>query len=197
MLSMLLCAVLARAAEPVMPDFVPSNAAAEAQEASAMSVLLDTYIERAEVIFVGEVLSASHPHNNPIHGTRAIFTVKERISGDVSSVMDVLIPPVGDYFDADPFPVPIAAVSGYTMLVFVDGDGNAIAHNALFLVEGGYAWRAKRADVFLDPIRDRLWTESIDPSRDYVLSPIEQVRQQVAVAEALSQVARRPRRRDR
>lgn len=197
MIAALLGVGLALSAGPEMPAFSPSDPAAEALEAEMMSSLLAAYIQRADSIVVAEVISASHPNNEKVRGTQAIVTVQERLKGSAGhSIMDVTIPPEGDYFDADPYKVPMSAVPGYTMLLFLDADGDLIAHNALFLVEGGFAWRAKRPAIFLDPVRDRLWTDRIDPTGDYVILPLAQVRQEIAAAPS-PRLAQRARRRDR
>ena len=198
MIAALLGVGLALASGPKMPEFTPSDREAEALEASMMSSLLDAYIDRADTIVVAEVVSASYLNNEKVRGTRAIVTVQERIKGAPSSILDVTIPPEGDYFDADPYKVPMSAVPGYTMLLFLDDDGDLIAHNALFLVDGGFVWRAKRSSVFLKPVRDRLWTDSIDPTGDYVILPLAQIRQQVtAAAPTGARLAQRSWRRDR
>jgi len=188
---------LAQDTGPRMPDFSPSDPVADAIEAEMLSELIRAYAARADLIFIGEVISASHPNNDAIRGTQAIVTVTERIAGDAPGIIDVLVPPVGDYFDGDPHPVPMNVVPGYTMVFFADDEGTVIAHNALFLVEGGYAWRTKSEGVFLDPIRDRLWTESIDPSRDYVLVPLAELREKAQPRRAAQQVVQRRTRRDR
>lgn len=179
MMSVLLFSGLLVAAQPRMPEFSPSDQGAVEHEAEQIDRLIREYAQEASVVFIGELVSASTNPQDLTQGTQAIFTVEEQIRGRVPSVMDVLIPPVGSYLPGDPYPAPITAIPGYKMVVFVDQEGEAIAHNALFLYQGGYAWRAKRDDIFFNPIRDRHWNSSIDPSDDYVLISIDELREQV------------------
>lgn len=184
------------ASEPDIPEFTQSNSEQEANEADLMAALIDEYARNSSGIFIGEVISTSYVNNNELQGTQAIFAIQERIRGDVPGIMDVFIPPVGNYFTNDPFPTPMTAVAGDRMVVFVNQKGEAIAHNSLFLLSGGYAWRTKRAEVFLNPLRDRYWTDAIDPSRDYVLVELNQIREQVA-AQPQRLFVQQQRRRDR
>jgi hypothetical protein len=179
MMSLLLFSGLLLAAQPRMPEFSPSDQGAVLLEEEQLGRLIRDYAKEASAVFIGELVSASTHPQDPTRGTQAIFSVEEQIRGRVPSVIDVLIPPVGDYMPGDPYPAPITAIPGYKMVVFVNPDGEAIAHNSLFLYQGGYAWRAKRDDIFFNPVRDRHWTSSIDPSEDYVLIAIDDLREQV------------------
>lgn len=169
-----------RGPEDVLPAFAPSNAEAQALETEMMAELLRRYSREAEQVFVGRVLNTRHPFNDPVRGSTVTFEVKESWRGRSMPVVDVFVPPEGDYVDGDPAPAPLSIVAGYTMLVFLDGEGQAIASNALFLVAGGFAWRNKHADVFLAPARDRDWVDGIDPSGDYVVYPLDLIQATVA-----------------
>ena len=50
---------------------------------------------------------------------------------------------------------------------------------AMFLVEGGHVWRNKRASVFFRPSSDRVWEANIDPTGDYMVFSLTEVRETV------------------
>ncbi|MEL6349098.1 MAG: hypothetical protein AAFV53_38695, partial [Myxococcota bacterium] len=152
-----------------LPAFEASNAEAQRVEAEMMRNLLREFNDRSSQVFLGEVLDAHHPNNDPIRGTQITFAVSGRMKGQTPLVVDVLLPPPGDYVAGDPLPMPVTVVEGYQMLVFMDRHNEIVASNALFLVRGGHIWRNKREETFLDPLRDREWSGSIDPYDDYIL----------------------------
>ena len=104
--------------------------------------------------------------------------VSEVIRGAPPSVVEVHVPPSGSYVRGDPDTAPVAIHSGYQMLVFVDEHGSAVASNALFLVDGGFIWRNKVPDVFLNPRIAGAW-DLADPSQDYLMASLPTVKEQL------------------
>jgi len=134
--------------------------------------MITRYQDRCHDIFVGEVLGVFNSED-PQHGDRVTFMVYEVFQGTPSTVIDVQLPAQRPYTPGDPDSAPITVIPGYQMLVFADRYGQAVSSNSLFLVEGGFAWRNKRPEVFLNPRTDREWVELVDPSTDYVVFSLE------------------------
>ena len=67
-------------------------------------------------------------------------------------------------------------IEGYRLLVFLDSNDTVIDGQGLFFLEGGFAWRNRTEDVFLRPSVDRVWTEGIDPTEDYIAFPMARLR---------------------
>ena len=181
--------------EDALPAFHASDADTHAIEVEMMAELLRRYSAEAEQVFVGRVLGMHHPYGDPYQGTTVTLEVKDVWRGHTLPVVDIFVPPEGDYVEGDPAPGPLSIVPGYTMLVFLDKRGEAIASNALFLVAGGFAWRNKSEDVFLAPARDREWIDTIDPSQDYVVYPLALIRSSVEEGQLRARQRGRPERR--
>lgn len=150
-----------------------------AQDAALLRQTIERYSARAEKVFIGEVVGMYHPGGHAINGTRVNIVVSEVIRGRVLSVTEIHIPPPGGYIDGVPDTAPVALMPGFQMLVFTDADGEAVASNAMFLVDGGFIWRNKEPDVFLNPRNLRDW-DLVDPSQDYLFTSLTAVRQQLA-----------------
>ena len=151
-----------------------------AQDAALIQQTLDRYSSDAARVFIGEVVTAYHPFGHAVNGTTISVVVSEVLRGEVGSVVDVHIPPPGAYIHGHPETVPINIVTGYTVILFTDANNQAITSNAVFLVEGGFIWRNKSPDVFLNPRADRDWGELVDPSSDYLTSSLVAVRQRLS-----------------
>ncbi len=128
---------------------------------------------------IGEVVNMYHPGGHAVNGTQVNLVVSEVIRGEVSSVTEIHVPPPGGYVDGVPDPAPLSVMPGFQMLVFTNSDGATVTSNAMFLVDGGFIWRNKAPDVFLNPRNLRDW-DLVDPSRDYLFTSRTAVRQQLA-----------------
>ena len=146
-------------------------------DAAYLSQLLDEYSSRAEQVFIGEIVHMYHPSGHEAGGTRLGMLVSEVLRGEVPVLAEVDLPPSGGYIDGDLATAPVRPVLGYQVLVFTDADGDVLTSNALFLVEGGFIWRNKEPDVFLNPRIQQDWGELMDPSRDYLFGSLTAVRQ--------------------
>ena len=149
-----------------------------AADAALLQDAIAQYSEAASSVFIGEVVGTYHPGGHAVQGTRVNMVVSEVIRGEVPSVLEVHIPPAGGYFPDDPLSAPTTLINGYSMLVFADKHGNAVASSALFLIEGGFIWRNKSPDVFLNPRTSRDWDLN-DPSQDYLIADLSQIKAQL------------------
>ncbi|MDG1482781.1 MAG: hypothetical protein P8R54_24530 [Myxococcota bacterium] len=159
--------------------WLTSDDAEIAQDAALLQQTLDEYSAHAENVFIGEVVNMYHPGGHAINGTQVNIVVSEVIRGEVSSVTEIHVPPPGGYVDGVPDTAPIAIMPGFQMLVFTNADGETVTSNAMFLIDGGFIWRNKAPDVFLNPRNLRDW-DLVDPSRDYLFTSLTAVRQQLA-----------------
>ena len=158
--------------------WLTSNDAGVAEDAALLQETIAQYSDAASQVFIGEVVGVYHPGGHAVRGTRVNMVVSEVIRGDVPSVLEVHIPPAGSYIPNDPLSAPTTIINGYKMLVFTDKKGNAVASSALFLIDGGFIWRNKSPDVFLNPRASRDW-DLIDPSQDYLLADLSTVKEQL------------------
>jgi hypothetical protein len=150
-----------------------------AQNAAILQQALEEYSANAENVFIGEVVNMYHPGGHAINGTQVNLVVSEVIRGEVPSVTEIHVPPPGRYIDGAPDTAPIAIMTGFQMLVFTNADGETVTSNAMFLIDGGFIWRNKEPDVFLNPRNQRDW-DLVDPSKHYLFASLTEVRQQLA-----------------
>ena len=136
---------------------------------------LARYIDQAEYIFIGEIIEHHKLQFNQGKDISVSLNVKEWILGDENTVFSVEVPYNAPYIHGSPETVPPIIVNSYVVLVFADRNQRVIDGNALFVVEDAYAWRNKRPSIFLSPRFDREW-KTIDPSLDYVVYSIENIR---------------------
>lgn len=73
------------------------------------------------------------------------------------------------------------SVTGYTIVAFIGPEGDLVNGDAMYIVEGGFAWRNRRPTVMARPSADRDWLNTMDPSEDYYIVSLDEVR--LAVAE--------------
>jgi len=172
-------------AEPSLLDqarlnrlWLTSNDDGAAEDAALLQETIAQYNEAATQVFIGEVVGMYHPGGHAVQGTRVNMVVSEVIRGDVPSVLEVHVPPAGSYIPNDPLSAPTTIINGYKMLVFTDTRGNAVASSALFLIDGGFIWRNKSPDVFLNPRTNRDW-DLIDPSQDYLIANLSAIKDQI------------------
>ena len=59
-------------------------------------------------------------------------------------------------------------------MIFIDAH-KRVVDNGMFVLEGEYAWRNKRPDVFLNPRYDRDWSME-SPIPDYVMFSMSEVK---------------------
>ncbi len=171
---------LAPAGSPArLPPFSPSNTAQHAEDIALIQAAIDDYSRRASGVFVGEVLSTFHPGGQAVQGTEVMVSVSEVLRGSPGPLVQVHVPPAGAYVSGDPNTIPVDIVQGYHMLVFTDQHGEALENQALFFVEGGFLWRNKSPDAFVNPRNDREWSAVIDPGEDYLVYPLGMVRESV------------------
>ena len=64
------------------------------------------------------------------------------------------------------------------MLIFINKFGSVIDGNAMFVIEGQYAFRNKRPNVFINPRHDREWDMSF-PLDDYLMCELEPLRAKI------------------
>ena len=151
-----------------------------AESAAQIQQTLDRYNEQADKVFIGEVVGVYHPGGHAVQGTRMSVMVSEVIRGKVPAIIEVHLPPAGGYIHGDPDTAPITILTGYQVLVFTDKRGQAVTSNALFLIEGGFIWRNKKPDAYLNPRIARDWAMLTDPSQDYLTASLSAVKQQLA-----------------
>lgn len=136
---------------------------------------LDGYARAASLVIQGEVLTS---HEELVDGVRLeVLTVLvnsclrgPRVPGDVIEVraplMGAMSGEVGQSF---------RAVRGYELLMFVGEAGYLVTDDALYVMEGGFGFRALRPDVLMRPRIDHDWVQRIDPTADYSVVAMGQV----------------------
>ncbi len=72
------------------------------------------------------------------------------------------------------------SVTGYTVVAFIGPEGDLVNGDAMYIVEGGFAWRNRRPTVMARPSADRDWLNTMDPSEDYYIVSLDEVRRAVA-----------------
>ena len=60
-------------------------------------------------------------------------------------------------------------------VVFLDEQHN-ILEGGVFYLEAGYGWRPKRPGLFINPRADHDWVDELDPTKDYTLWTLEDIR---------------------
>jgi hypothetical protein len=86
------------------------------------------------------------------------------------------------------------SVQGYEILIFVDDSGYMVHEDAMYVMEGGFGFRARDPDHLLRPRMDHDWVRSIDPVEDYSVVTIHQVREVLEEIRAGERESRRRRR---
>jgi len=130
------------------------------------------YAREADTVVVGQVVSTRSDWLG--FGLTEIVSVyvEERIRGDAVGLVEMRSP-----FVASEDELPHAAIiEGYRLLVFLDASGNILDGRAVFLVEGENAWRSRREGVFMRPSVDRVWSSEMDPTTDYMMVSLQEVR---------------------
>ena len=163
----LLCNQPATAATPTVVE----------SDTNSTFMMLDSLLENANRILVGEVLTSRTETTANGISTVASIMVSESIMGDNKLVSDVRVPGgrvdnMGNHVMGAP-----QLVQGYHVLLFLDDERIVGMGQGAFVVEGGYAWRNTSHDVFSSPTRDRDWVHNIDPSGDYTIYSLSEIRE--------------------
>lgn len=140
------------------------------------SAVLDRYQRHAAQAVVGRVLTSRTAYEGS--GTHTVVTVlvdetlRSRGRTAPRIVEFKVERPIGS---AAPGEVRPEIVAGYDVLAFVDKAGWLMDGDGLFTVEGGHAFRKRRASVFSRPSSDRDWLELTDPTQDWTTLELRQV----------------------
>ncbi|MDG1481435.1 MAG: hypothetical protein P8R54_17705 [Myxococcota bacterium] len=127
----------------------------------------------ADLIAIVEVISTG---NIPADGgtyTAATLDIVEVLRGRATGTLDVR---TSVAFEGDPGMTKLGLVPGYKLVVFLDPN-NTILDGGVFYLEAGFGWRPKRTGLFINPRADHDWISEIDPSKDYTLWPLAEIRE--------------------
>ncbi|MFT5686743.1 MAG: hypothetical protein ACI8RZ_007700 [Myxococcota bacterium] len=129
-------------------------------------------VVHADLIAIVKVLATS---NIPASGgtyTAATFEVVETLRGRAPATIEAR---TSIAFEGDPGMTKLGLVPGYKLVVFLDSS-YAILDGGVFYLEAGFGWRPKRAGLFINPRSDHDWISEIDPSEDYTLWTLAEIR---------------------
>lgn len=157
-----------------LPYVQPLSEEARAAQADADRAQLRRSIQRARAVFIAEVLAIRPDPATVDQSFLATVQIQESLKGGVRGVLEVALP-LGSGRRTGRAP----AVKGYQLLFFLNDSDTLLNSGALYLVEADHIWRNRRDDVFLRPTADREWTDQIDPSTDYIVIPLDEVRETV------------------
>lgn len=130
------------------------------------------YGQCAQEVAIGRVLATTP---EPSGAEMVLLEVEEGLRGDPDRIVEFRVPPSERLDDMEMIRPPV--VPGYRVLVYLDAARSLVDGNAMYFVEGGHVWRNKRLAVFLRPGADRVWIDNIDPSANYVVFSLDEVRQ--------------------
>ncbi|MBM75091.1 MAG: hypothetical protein CMK59_06805 [Proteobacteria bacterium] len=137
------------------------------------------YLDQSERVVVATIIE--HRLLNANLGLDLVMEVEVEDyllgEGDIYLTLDV--PYVAPFVPARPETVPPVVVDSYRMLIFIDAHKRVVEGNGMFVLEGEYAWRNKRPDVFLNPRYDRDWSME-SPIPDYVMYSMSEVLEAIA-----------------
>jgi hypothetical protein len=141
----------------------------------ADDAMMADYMQRADSVLVGQIVAVRGDPS--VLGQQEIATllVKERLRGSAVGLVEFTVPLQRHAGRIQP-----SLIEGYEMLIFLDNSGQLLDGEGLFFLEGGFAWRNRTNRVFLRPSIDRIWSDSIDPTEDYVTFPLAILRGQVS-----------------
>ena len=141
---------------------------------TADDAMMADYMQRADSVFIGRIVAVRGDPSVQGHQQIATLLIQERLRGKAVGLVEFSVPLQRHAGRSQP-----ALIEGYQMLIFLDDAGRLLDDEGLFFVEGGFAWRNRTDRVFLRPSVDRIWSEDIDPTADYVTFPLAIVRTQV------------------
>ena len=140
---------------------------------------INRYLDQSERVVVATIIE--HRLLNANLGLDVVMEVEVEDyllgEGDIYLTLDV--PYVAPFVASRPETVPPVVVDSYRMLIFIDAHKRVVEGNGMFVLEGEYAWRNKRPDVFLNPRYDRDWAME-SPIPDYVMFSMSEVLQAIA-----------------
>lgn len=143
-------------------------------------------------VFIGEVLTTRDDYGARGFSDVVSVLVKEGLRGPATAgdIAEFAIPrPAASGGSAGERPV---SVVGYSVVAFIGPEGDLINGDAMYIIEGGFAWRNRRPSVMARPSADRDWLNTMDPSADYYIVAMDEVRR--AVSETRGPDTRRRRR---
>ena len=138
------------------------------QEKENAQAQLKRYCELAERVVIGPIISVSDGADRQ----NLTMIVEQRLRGRVRGSIDIQI--AQPQATEDPTRIIPHVMEDHRVLVFTDRSNELVEGNAVFLMQGGHAWRNKRMDVFLKPSSDRDW-ELNDPHQDYTIFSLDQI----------------------
>jgi len=162
----------ARNIDDIPLQYEIDEAAQAAEQWADDQALLDRYHRHSELALVGTILTTRDAPSGEDGGQIVTLQVQERIRGQAALIYEFQV----DAPSADPDQVTPTLITGYDVLVFIDQSGFLMDGKALYALEGGWAWRNRRASTFLKPRMDRDWTTEMDPQRHYVALSMTEVR---------------------
>jgi hypothetical protein len=162
----------ARNIDDIPLQYEIDEAARAAEQWADDQALLDRYHRHAALALVGTILTTRDAPGAEEGAQIVTLQVHERIRGRAALITEFQV----DAPSADPDQASPTLISGYDVLVFIDQSGFLMDGRALYALEGGWAWRNRRASSFLKPRMDRDWTTEMDPQRHYVALSMAEVR---------------------
>ena len=162
----------ARDLDDIPLQYEIDEAAEAAKQWADDQALLDRYHRHAKIALVGTILTTRSAPGADEGAQIVTLQVHERIRGRAAFITEFVV----DAPASDPDQASPTLISGYEVLVFIDRSGFLLDGKALYALEGGWAWRNRRASTFLKPRMDRDWTTEMDPQRHYVALSMVDVR---------------------
>ena len=153
---------------PLVPYETIDTETLEADQALG-ALQLARYCEEAHSVVIAEVIQVYQQNQDQ----QVSLMIEEQLRGRTRGVIDIEIgmPSPTD----DPTRIYPLVANDYRVLVFTDRRGRLIEGNSLFLLQGGYAWRNKRHDTFLEPAANQDWVSHMDPAQDYLMFSMDEI----------------------
>ncbi len=150
-----------------------------AQEQIWKEETIQRYLDQTDRIVIGTIIE--HRLLNANLGLDVVMEVEveDYLLGEGDIYLTIDVPYVAPFVPGKPETVAPVVVDSYRMLIFIDRHRRVVEGNAMFVLEGEYAWRNKRPDVFLNPRYDRDWSME-SPIPDYVMFSMSEVLEAIA-----------------
>lgn len=169
--------------------FVEVDTARLDAEHGAAFVELMVYGSQAREVLIGTVLTS----RENLAGSKVVsLEVKQILRGETTGQLIEFVLPRREDLD-NPHILQPPIINGYSVLVFLDNDRAVVGGNAMFMVEGGYAWRFKREGLFYRPSVDRVWEGGIDPRPYYTMFSMQEIEDSLDYRRAKKRLRRRSR----
>ncbi len=136
---------------------------------------LDLFSRRAALVIRGEVLTSRQEWLDGVRIEVLTVIVDEALRGDgrKGDIVELRAPlrgaMSGDVTDT------YRSVRGYELLLFADPSGYMVDEDAIYVMEGGFGFRARRPGLLMRPRMDHDWVHDIDPVSDYSVVTVQQV----------------------